>query len=103
MEDLLLYTKKYQSAEFFEKLEHILLELDAQKLILLGDMNGVPAPDMDRSEKKGKSNRGKLPKSFNDMEENLDLTDIWRHKNPTIKQFTHYSEPHQSWGRIDQI
>uniref|UniRef100_A0A670JU36 Reverse transcriptase domain-containing protein n=1 Tax=Podarcis muralis TaxID=64176 RepID=A0A670JU36_PODMU len=37
------------------------------------------------------------------MEENLDLIDVWRYKNPTSKQFTHYSEPHQSWGRIDQI
>uniref|UniRef100_A0A670II53 Reverse transcriptase domain-containing protein n=1 Tax=Podarcis muralis TaxID=64176 RepID=A0A670II53_PODMU len=81
----------------------MLLELDTNKLILLGDMNGVPAPDMDRSTEKRTRNRGKLPKSFSDMEENLDLIDIWRHQNPTSKQFTHYSEPHQSWGRIDQI
>uniref|UniRef100_A0A670KCA9 Reverse transcriptase domain-containing protein n=1 Tax=Podarcis muralis TaxID=64176 RepID=A0A670KCA9_PODMU len=81
----------------------MLLELEVHKLVLLGDMNGVPMPDLDRSEKKGKLAGGKLPKSFGDMEGNLDLIDIWRHQNPSLKQFTHYSEPHQSWGRIDQI
>lgn len=98
-----VYAPNTNRAEFFEKLESMLLELGAYKLILLGDMNGVPVPEWDRSEKKGKLDRGKLPKSFSDMEGNLDLIDIWRYKNPTSKQFTHYSEPHQSWGRIDQI
>uniref|UniRef100_A0A670HTD8 Reverse transcriptase domain-containing protein n=1 Tax=Podarcis muralis TaxID=64176 RepID=A0A670HTD8_PODMU len=58
---------------------------------------------MDRSENQRNVNRGKLPNAFNELVENLDLIDIWRHRNPTTKQFTHYSEPHKSWGRIDQI
>uniref|UniRef100_A0A670HXR6 Reverse transcriptase domain-containing protein n=1 Tax=Podarcis muralis TaxID=64176 RepID=A0A670HXR6_PODMU len=98
-----VYAPNTKKAEFFKKLEQMLLELESHKLILLGDLNGVPDPEMDRSEKKRKTNQGKLPKSFKDLQENLDLIDIWRYKNPTIRQFTHFSDVHQSWGRIDQI
>uniref|UniRef100_A0A670KGI2 exodeoxyribonuclease III n=1 Tax=Podarcis muralis TaxID=64176 RepID=A0A670KGI2_PODMU len=98
-----VYAPNAKSTEFFGKLESMLLELEPYKLILLGDWNGVPTPSIDRSENQRNANRGKLPNSFNELVENLDLIDIWRHRNPTTKQFTHYSEPHQSWGRIDQI
>lgn len=31
------------------------------------------------------------------------LTDIWRELNPKTKDFTHFSNPHQSYSRIDHI
>uniref|UniRef100_A0A670HMS3 exodeoxyribonuclease III n=1 Tax=Podarcis muralis TaxID=64176 RepID=A0A670HMS3_PODMU len=98
-----VYAPNANKAEFFKKLEQILLELENYKLILLGDLNGVPEPEIDRSEKRRKGRQGKLPKTFDDLQENLDLIDIWRFKNPIDKKFTHFSGVHQSWGRIDQI
>uniref|UniRef100_A0A670ITC9 exodeoxyribonuclease III n=1 Tax=Podarcis muralis TaxID=64176 RepID=A0A670ITC9_PODMU len=82
-----IYAPNTNQTEFYRKLEQVLLELGNHNLIVLGDMNGVPEPEIDRSEKKRKRNQGKLPKTFDDLQENLDLIDIWRFKNPTEKQF----------------
>uniref|UniRef100_A0A670JHA3 Reverse transcriptase domain-containing protein n=1 Tax=Podarcis muralis TaxID=64176 RepID=A0A670JHA3_PODMU len=98
-----VYAPNTNKWEFFKKLEQVLLDLENNKLVLLGDLNGVPVPELDRSSKRKNLNQGKLPRSFKDLEENLDLIDIWRDKNPMTKQFTHFSEPHQSWSRLDQI
>lgn len=31
------------------------------------------------------------------------LVDVWREQNPTIRDYTHFSSPHQSYARIDHI
>uniref|UniRef100_A0A670I8A5 Reverse transcriptase domain-containing protein n=1 Tax=Podarcis muralis TaxID=64176 RepID=A0A670I8A5_PODMU len=98
-----IYAPNTNRPEFFKKLEQVLIDLDDNKTILLGDFNAVPVPEIDRQTDNRKRNQGKLPKSFQDLEENLDLIDIWRHLHPTEKQFTFFSEVHKSWGRIDQI
>ena len=35
------------------------------------------------------------------MLEDIDLTDVWRTLNPSVKDFTFYSNPHNSYSRID--
>uniref|UniRef100_A0A670HYC8 Reverse transcriptase domain-containing protein n=1 Tax=Podarcis muralis TaxID=64176 RepID=A0A670HYC8_PODMU len=72
-------------------------------MILLGDFNAVPILEMDRQTDKGKHKQGKLPNSFQELEENMDLIDAWRYKHPIDKQFTFFSEVHKSWSRLDQI
>uniref|UniRef100_A0A670K2B4 Reverse transcriptase domain-containing protein n=1 Tax=Podarcis muralis TaxID=64176 RepID=A0A670K2B4_PODMU len=89
--------------QFFSELETILMEWMEQKMILMGDFNGVVMPDIDKLTKRSDKKEGKLPRSFFDMVNNLGLTDAWRYKNPTVKQFTFFSNPNQSWGRIDSI
>uniref|UniRef100_A0A670ILN7 Reverse transcriptase domain-containing protein n=1 Tax=Podarcis muralis TaxID=64176 RepID=A0A670ILN7_PODMU len=98
-----IYAPNSNRSEFFKKLEQVLLDLDNNKTVLLGDFNAIPILEMDRQTEKKKHKQGKLPKSFLDLEENMDLIDIWRYKHPTEKQFTFFSEVHKSWGRIDQI
>uniref|UniRef100_A0A670ITK0 Reverse transcriptase domain-containing protein n=1 Tax=Podarcis muralis TaxID=64176 RepID=A0A670ITK0_PODMU len=98
-----IYAPNTNRLEFYKKLEQVLLELGDNKMILLGDFNAVPTLEMDRQTDKRKRKQGKLPESFHNLEENMDLTDVWRHKHPTEKQFTFFSEVHKSWGRIDQI
>uniref|UniRef100_A0A670JNS3 Reverse transcriptase domain-containing protein n=1 Tax=Podarcis muralis TaxID=64176 RepID=A0A670JNS3_PODMU len=98
-----IYAPNTNRLEFYKKLEQVLLELGDHKMILLGDFNAVPTLEMDRQTEKRKRKQGKLPESFHNLEENMDLTDVWRYKHPTEKQFTFFSEVHKSWGRIDQI
>lgn len=31
----------------------------------------------------------------------IPTTDIWRYEHPTEREFTHYSNPHQSFARLD--
>lgn len=51
-------------AEFYKKLEERLTEIEDQKIILIGDYNGVATPELDRLTKKKKVNQGKLPRSI---------------------------------------
>uniref|UniRef100_A0A670HWB0 Reverse transcriptase domain-containing protein n=1 Tax=Podarcis muralis TaxID=64176 RepID=A0A670HWB0_PODMU len=73
-----------------------------QKIIIMGDMNGVVSLEMDRL-RKTKNKEGKLPKTFFAMTKNCNLVDIWRLRHPLEKQFTYHSEPNQTMSRIDQI
>lgn len=98
-----IYAPNEKKSAFFLELDNILMEWMDQKMILMGDFNGVVTPNMDRLTKRQDGKEGKLPRSFFDMVNNLGLTDVWRFKNPTAKQFTFFSNPNQSWGRIDSI
>uniref|UniRef100_A0A670K5V5 Reverse transcriptase domain-containing protein n=1 Tax=Podarcis muralis TaxID=64176 RepID=A0A670K5V5_PODMU len=97
-----VYAPNGNKSEFFKNLEEKLVEYMDQKIILLGDMNGVVSLEMDRH-REGVSRDGKLPKSFFSMAKNCNLLDIWRLRHPLDKQFTFYSEPNQSMSRIDQV
>lgn len=97
-----IYAPNGNKTEFFKTLEEKLFEYMDQKIILMGDMNGVVSLEMDRL-REGTSKEGKLPKSFFSLIRNCNLTDIWRLRHPLDKQFTYHSEPNQSLSRIDQI
>uniref|UniRef100_A0A670JGC5 Reverse transcriptase domain-containing protein n=1 Tax=Podarcis muralis TaxID=64176 RepID=A0A670JGC5_PODMU len=83
-------------------LEEKLSEYVDQKIILLGDMNGVVSLDMDRL-REGRGKEGKLPRTFFSLVQNCNLVDIWRFKYPLGKQYTYHSEPNDSSSRLDQI
>uniref|UniRef100_A0A670JMH3 Reverse transcriptase domain-containing protein n=1 Tax=Podarcis muralis TaxID=64176 RepID=A0A670JMH3_PODMU len=97
-----IYAPNGNKTDFFKNLEEKLLEFADQKIILMGDMNGVVSSEMDRLRNNG-SKEGKLPKTFFEMVKNCNLIDIWRLRHPLERQFTFYSEPNQSFSRIDQI
>uniref|UniRef100_A0A670I0Q6 Reverse transcriptase domain-containing protein n=1 Tax=Podarcis muralis TaxID=64176 RepID=A0A670I0Q6_PODMU len=58
---------------------------------------------MDKSQNQNLTKDGRLPKTFFELTDNMDLIDIWRTKNPLGKEGTFFSEAHLSWTRIDQI
>uniref|UniRef100_A0A670ICM2 Reverse transcriptase domain-containing protein n=1 Tax=Podarcis muralis TaxID=64176 RepID=A0A670ICM2_PODMU len=97
-----IYAPNGNKTEFFRSLEEKLFEYMDQKIIVMGDMNGVVSLELDRL-RKTKNKEGKLPKTFFTMMKNYNLVDIWRLRNPLEKQFTYHSEPNQSFSRIDQI
>uniref|UniRef100_A0A670KGT6 Reverse transcriptase domain-containing protein n=1 Tax=Podarcis muralis TaxID=64176 RepID=A0A670KGT6_PODMU len=97
-----VYAPNDSKSEFFNKLEEKICEYADQKIVLMGDLNGVVSLEADRC-REGGSKNGRLPKSFFSMVDNSNLIDIWRLKHPLDKQFTFHSEPNQSMSRIDQI
>uniref|UniRef100_A0A670IZE6 Reverse transcriptase domain-containing protein n=1 Tax=Podarcis muralis TaxID=64176 RepID=A0A670IZE6_PODMU len=97
-----IYAPNNNKAEFYRMLEEKLSEYADQKIILLGDMNGVVSLNIDRL-REGEGSEGKLPQTFFSLVNNLNLVDVWRFKFPLEKQYTFHSEPHDSFSRLDQI
>lgn len=58
----------------------------------VGDLNGVPSLEMDRTERDRISRKERLPHTFFQMVDSLNLRDAWRERNPLEKQFTLFSE-----------
>uniref|UniRef100_A0A670JD11 Reverse transcriptase domain-containing protein n=1 Tax=Podarcis muralis TaxID=64176 RepID=A0A670JD11_PODMU len=99
-----IYAPNEGKSEFYKKLHETILEyLDYTNIIMMGDMNGVVSTNMDKSQNQNLTKDGRLPKSFFELTDNMDLIDIWRTKNPLGKEGTFFSEAHRSWTRIDQI
>uniref|UniRef100_A0A670K591 Reverse transcriptase domain-containing protein n=1 Tax=Podarcis muralis TaxID=64176 RepID=A0A670K591_PODMU len=97
-----IYAPNVNKSEFYGKLEESLSDYADQKIILLGDMNGVVSLELDRL-RDTKSKDGKLPRTFFSLAQNCNLVDIWRFKYPLEKQYTFHSEPNDSSSRLDQI
>lgn len=59
----------------------------------------------DKQVQKGtkKKLKGKLPQVFHDLIQQEDLTDVWRYKNPTSRDYTFYSNRHSTFSRLDMI
>uniref|UniRef100_A0A670K4W9 Reverse transcriptase domain-containing protein n=1 Tax=Podarcis muralis TaxID=64176 RepID=A0A670K4W9_PODMU len=99
-----IYAPNEGKSEFYKKLHEIMLDhIDYNNIILMGDMNGVVSTYMDKSQNQNLTKDGRLPKTFFELTDNMDLIDIWRIKNPLGKEGTFFSEAHLSWTRIDQI
>uniref|UniRef100_A0A803TU58 Reverse transcriptase domain-containing protein n=1 Tax=Anolis carolinensis TaxID=28377 RepID=A0A803TU58_ANOCA len=75
-------------------------------LILLGDFNGVLNSQLDKSKTIKRIPKGRistLPQNFLDLKEEFDLEDAWRERHLEKKDYTFYSERHQTWSRIDMV
>lgn len=99
-----LYAPIEKKDPFFVKLNKELSAYNYEKTLIMGDWNGVICPELDRkSEKKIKKSQGRLPKSFENLVEEQVLIDVWRFKYKNAKEFTYFSERHQSLSRIDMF
>uniref|UniRef100_A0A670HXY3 Reverse transcriptase domain-containing protein n=1 Tax=Podarcis muralis TaxID=64176 RepID=A0A670HXY3_PODMU len=99
-----IYAPNEGKSEFYKKLHETLLDyLDYSNIIMMGDMNGVVSTYMDKSQNQNLTKDGRLPKTFFELTDNMDLIDLWRTRNPLGKEGTFFSEAHLSWTRIDQI
>uniref|UniRef100_A0A670I215 Reverse transcriptase domain-containing protein n=1 Tax=Podarcis muralis TaxID=64176 RepID=A0A670I215_PODMU len=99
-----IYAPNEGKSEFYNKLHEIMLDyLDFHNIILMGDMNGVVSTNMDKSHSQNVTKDGRLPKTFFELTDNMDLIDIWRTKNPLGREGTFFSEAQLTWTRIDQI
>lgn len=94
---------KDNQTKFFQKLKEILKRHDPQNICIVGDFNIIFDKELDRQllklKKRIKTNLLKRP--FLELVEKFNLIDVWRTQKGTAKEFTYYSERHQTWASID--
>lgn len=83
---------------FFREITNIIA--GNSKLVLGGDLNAVQDGKMDRIPSERGSQCPKT-KTLNNCRSELCLTDPWRAKHPNAKDFSFFSNVHNSNSRID--
>lgn len=68
-------------------------------LICAGDWNIVLNYNLDTTSKK--KNRAWLNRYMNMQLSDLGLIDVWRDRHPLERDYTHFSDPHQMYSRLD--
>lgn len=68
-----IYAPSERKSDFYKELEEKLFDYMDQKVILMGDLNGVVWLEMDRTSSKREGNLGKLPKALFSLVDNHDL------------------------------
>ena len=99
-----IYAPNESQHNFFSQLKNQLTGKAEQKICIMGDFNAIISKEKDTStssRNKKKRSRNIIPKVFLEMAEELSLIDIWRTRNPNKKDYTFYSNRHNSWSRID--
>uniref|UniRef100_A0A3B3USS7 exodeoxyribonuclease III n=1 Tax=Poecilia latipinna TaxID=48699 RepID=A0A3B3USS7_9TELE len=91
----------YGPNDFFAALLNQTAEMDCPNILIGGDFNSSLCPLMDRSPPQ--NTQSKNSRAVKNISEELDLTDIWRHLNPSTKNFTFHSLPHSTMTRIDYL
>uniref|UniRef100_A0A803T8M6 Reverse transcriptase domain-containing protein n=1 Tax=Anolis carolinensis TaxID=28377 RepID=A0A803T8M6_ANOCA len=99
-----IYAPNGPKTKFIKTLREKINNTEFDHMILLGDFNGVLDVKLDKtnSSKKVRETTS-LPKNLIVLKEEYDLIDPWRELNPTSKDYTHFSNRHQAWSRIDMI
>lgn len=95
-----IYAPNWVSPDFYKHLFSCIPESGTHYLILGGDFNTVLQPSLDRS----KIPAGPLSKSAHTIKtfcQSSGVVDLWRFKNPTLKEFSFFSTAHQTYSRID--
>ena len=95
------YAPNSYEPTFYASLSRIATEMTGYQIIAGGDMNAVVNPEIDRSTntQSNSSSNSALKKFLT----NFSLTDIWRLKHRTKREYTFYSARHQTYSRIDYI
>uniref|UniRef100_A0A803TRA1 Reverse transcriptase domain-containing protein n=1 Tax=Anolis carolinensis TaxID=28377 RepID=A0A803TRA1_ANOCA len=101
-----IYAPNGPKSKFAEKMKEKLEGEEFDELIIMGDFNGVLNSQLDKTKKFKRISKGKtstLPKNLLDLKEEFDLIDVWKERYPNKKDYTFYSDRHQSWSRIDMV
>uniref|UniRef100_A0A3Q1FVW2 exodeoxyribonuclease III n=1 Tax=Acanthochromis polyacanthus TaxID=80966 RepID=A0A3Q1FVW2_9TELE len=90
---------------FFTALSEILIEMHDFAIIMGADMNAVIDPVLDRS---GPAchcshSQSSLSTSLSKFISDFSLIDVFRVINPTVRQYSFYSNRHKTYSRIDYI
>ncbi|XP_077341249.1 uncharacterized protein LOC143986718 [Lithobates pipiens] len=91
--------------KFFVKLFHTLNPMLEGKVILGGDSNVTFEQELDRTRPLGQQliRPRKVSHRIAKLLHSQGLTDAWRELNPSTRDYTHYSAPHNTYARIDHL
>lgn len=95
-----IYAPNWDDAGFVQRVVSQLPDLDANMLILGGDLNCVMSANLDRSNPKTQT-LSKMASRFSEFFNHAACVDPWRHFNPHTKTFSFYSNVHHTYSRID--
>uniref|UniRef100_A0A803TV15 Reverse transcriptase domain-containing protein n=1 Tax=Anolis carolinensis TaxID=28377 RepID=A0A803TV15_ANOCA len=99
-----IYAPNGSKTKFSKILRENIDKTEFDHMILLGDFNGVLDTELDKTTKSKKmKGTSSLPKNLIAVKDEYDLIDPWRELNPKRKDYTHFSNRHQAWSRIDMI
>uniref|UniRef100_A0A803TV12 Reverse transcriptase domain-containing protein n=1 Tax=Anolis carolinensis TaxID=28377 RepID=A0A803TV12_ANOCA len=99
-----IYAPNGPKTKFTKTLRENISNVEFDHIIILGDFNGVLDKELDKTRQPKKVKEAtSLPKNLLALKDELDLVDTWRELNPQKKDYTHFSNRHQSWSRIDMI
>lgn len=86
---------------FFKTILDLIVNHSEGTLICGGDFNTHLQPKLDVS---SQSSGNKVTNTkFCSLMKNIGIIDIWREMFPTARQYTHYSNPHSVYTRIDNF
>lgn len=100
-----IYAPNGAKERFFCQLRNKLEDLVYDQLVVIGDFNGV----IDSKLNKFNPSKIKIKKkqiisqTFTKFMNQENLSDVWRMKNPSAKDYTYYSPVHKSFSRIDMM
>ena len=83
---------------FLKEIANLIMSNGKGMVIMGGDFNVVQNGKLDRLPPEMGSKKSNL---LNNVIKELGLIDPWRHNNPRGRDFTFYSNPHDSYSRID--
>lgn len=95
-----VYIPPGATSEFYTQILDRVVTETKDVLVCGGDFNTTLKPHLDSSGKRASQSQ-KLTRKINLMIAETGLVDIWRHLNPTKRDYTFYSSPHTSYSRID--
>lgn len=95
-----LYAPNFDDPHFFRSVFNIIPDVNSTHLIIGGDFNCILDPFMDRHSPSPPkpSNSATV---LNNLIHSLNILDIWRLQHPTDKDYSFFSNVHNSYTRID--
>lgn len=95
-----IYAPNFDDPQFMNKLFECLPSVNDNLLIIGGDMNCVIDPKLDRSNPRTLT-PSLMSRSLSDFMSKNGCIDPWRFHNPHTKEYSFYSQMHQSFSQID--
>ncbi len=94
-----VYAPPNSPPNFFTMLTELTSPYISKNIIIGGDWNCILNSNLDRSPQA--NCLSKSSKTIIKIMNEMGWVDIWRLKNPLVKDFTFYSNPHKSYSRLD--
>lgn len=98
-----IYAPTVFEGDFFPTITKQLLKLSDYYLYIGSDMNALANISLDKSSTTMSGSQESASKALNNFIKDLNLTDVWRMYNPSVRDYTFFSSRHKAFSRIDYI